>query len=179
MDNIEPTAQPFLERHRRFLGLFAIGIGFACFVLVYWIADVADAAKINPPKWLQAVLGLGFLGTIGCEFFAIFWGLHDLAHQFLPEGRLKAFVLRPRFESLDDKQKQMAPHEYGLAALQLAMLPVWIIIGLVVIGVVILLFVGGFAAVGALAGKFFAGWPPWAIVICILLVAILLKEQKG
>lgn len=172
--------QSFEERYKRFLGLMAIIIAVATLLLAYWIVDVVDAMKIDPPKWLAYVLGFGFLILVFCEFFAVVWGLGDVVHQFLPEGRFKKSLIqasRPKFEASEGKQ--MTPEEMGGAAFALATAPLYVLLGLAVIGLVILLAVGGAAVVGALLEKFLAGWPPWAIVICILLVAILFKEDRA
>jgi uncharacterized membrane protein len=181
MDEIEIAPPPFLERHKRLLGVFAIAIAVATVWLMFWIMDVADGMKLDPPEWLGFIFGAGFLLTLLADFFAVIWGLHDLAYQLLPDGRFKTFVLYGTLPKLGNEQgeKPMTSDGMGSAAFAAATAPLYVIFGVAIIGLIILLFVGGIAAVGAVAGKFFGGWPPWAIVICVLLVAILLKNEKS
>ena len=56
------------------------------------------------------------------------------------------------------------------------LLPFYIPLALAALALVVLMFYGGVALIGSLFHSVFSGWPTWAIVITILLVAILLKK---
>lgn len=90
-------------------------------------------------------------------------GIPDLVVHFVPDGRLKRLLL------WGDRSPEVIAKEFNQSGYAIALLPFFIPVGLAVLALIILLFAGGFALIGGLFSSLFAGWPPWAVVITILL----------
>lgn len=142
----------------------------AGFVLSFFLIEWLDKAKLDIPKWLETglivVAVLPFLAFI----LALKEGIPDLIVHCVPDGRLKRFLL------WGDRLPEVIAKEFNESGYGIALLPFFIPVGLAVVAIIILLVVGGFVLVGSLFSAMFAGWPPWAVVITILLIAILLKK---
>ena len=149
----------------RVLLLCLIGLTIS-FFYVGWLDD----AKLDAPKWVQT--GLGILAALPFLAFILALGLGgaDLVVHFVPEGRLKRLLLR------GDRSPQTIATEFKDTGYIIALLPFIIPVALCVLAFIALLLFGGVAVVGDLFSAVFSGWPSWAIVITILLVAILLKK---
>lgn len=149
----------------RVLLLCLVGLALS-FFFIGWLDD----AKLDLPKWLQTgvalVAGISFLAFI----LALALGGADLVVHFVPEGRLKRLLLR------GDRSPEAIATDFKNTGYFLSLLPFIITVALILVGAALLLFFGGVALVVTMFSAMFAGWPSWAIVITILLVAILLKK---
>ncbi len=140
------------------------------FLLISWL----DAYKPTMPKWVETILM--FFATM--PFLLFVWALAaggaDLVVHFVPEGRIRRLLLK------GDRSPETITKEFGEAGYSYALLPFYLAIGLALVVVVVVIIAGGFvlgtAAINSLWNSIFGEWPPWAIVITFLLVALLLKK---
>lgn len=143
---------------------------FVTFLFVDWL----DAYNPDIPKWIESIL----MFFAALPFLLFLWALAaggaDLVVHFVPKGRFKRLLLR------GDRSPETIAKEFGEAGYMYALLPFYLAIGLALVAAIVVFIAGGFvvgtAAINALWNSIFGGWPPWAIVITFLLVALLLKK---
>ncbi|MGH8491240.1 MAG: hypothetical protein ACREXS_20850 [Gammaproteobacteria bacterium] len=153
--------------------LLAVRVFLLCFAglsLSYFFIDWIDTAKPDIPKWLEK----GFIILAVLPFLAILLalkeGIADLVVHFVPEGRVRRLLL------WGDRTPEAIATQFNESGYAIALLPFFIPLALAALALVVLLLFGGVALVGSLFSAMFSGWPSWAVVITILLVAILLKK---
>jgi len=171
MDIANPLNAPL---RRKLLALRVWALCLVGLVLSFFLIDWLDGFKFDIPKWLESVFI--FFGVLPFLTFlyALGAGGADLIVHFVPEGRLKRFLLK------GDRSPETIAKEFGKSGYSYALLPFFLPLALLAIVLVVALIFGGaalvFAAISALWNSVFGGWPSWAIVITFLLIAILLKK---
>lgn len=153
--------------------LLAVRVFLLCFVglsLSFFFIEWLDTAKPDIPKWLEKafifIAVLPFLAFI----LTLKEGIADLVAHFVPSGRLKRVLL------WGDRPPEVIAAEFNKSGYTIAMLPFVIPLLLAALALVVFLVFGGVALVGSMFSAMFSGWPSWAVVITVLLVAILLKK---
>lgn len=165
---VKNPAKPTLRR--KLLALRVIALASVIAVSWVFIIGWADDLNLGLPKWAEVALALvAVLPFFSC-FLAIVHGIPDLVVHVVPEGRLRRFLL------WGDRSPETIAREFEESGYSLALLPVYLVLGIAALGLVLVLSLGGFALLGHMFSGLFAGWPSWAIVITILLVAILFKK---
>jgi hypothetical protein len=155
---------------RKLLGFRVILVNalmiFGAFQMIDWV----DHAKIQMPHWLQTIVTVPLV----LAFLSFFWTISaagtDLTAHFLRDGKLRSLLLK------GDKSPQQIAEEFAQSGYWIALLPLILAGGAVLIAVAVAVVIGGFALAGGAIAGVFNGWPPWAIVITILLVLILVKK---
>lgn len=168
----ENTVEVTLWRKLLALRVWALCVAglFITFLFINWL----DTYKPDIPKWIETVLM--FLAVLPFLMFlyALAAGGADLVVHFIPEGRIRRLLLK------GNRSPETIAKEFGETGYLYALLPFVLAIGLAAIGIVVVIIFGGlvvgFAALSALWNSIFGGWPPWAIVITLLLVALLIKK---
>ena len=155
---------------RKLLAVRVLLLCVAGLVLSFFLIEWLDKAKLDIPKWLETGLIIVAVFPFLAFILTLKEGIPDLIVHFVPDGRLQRFLL------WGDRLPEVIAKEFNESGYGIALLPVLLPVGLAVVVIIILLFVAGFALIGSLLSAIFAGWPPWAVVITILLVAILLKK---
>jgi hypothetical protein len=145
--------------------LCCIGLALSLFIIEWF-----DTAKPDIPKWVEMTVIVLAVIPFFAFFIALKQGIADLVVHFIPDGRVKRFLL------WGDKPAETIATEFRETGYAIALLPFILPVGLAAVALVVLLFFGGIALVGSLFSAMFSGWPSWAIVITFLLVAILLKK---
>ena len=75
-----------------------------------------------------------------------------------------------------DRTPETIATEFSQSGYAMALLPFVIPLLLGALVLIALLLFGGMALVGSMFSALFSGWPSWAVIITILLVAVLLKK---
>jgi hypothetical protein len=149
---------------RAFL-LCLVGISLSCF-LVNWI----EAAKLDIPKGFED----SFFGVIVLPLYTIFYTLPacitDLVVHFVPEGRFRRLYIG------SGRTPEAMATKFEKRGYAIALLPLVIPLVLGALALIALLLFGGVALVSGVFSSMFSGWPAWAVVVTLLLVAILLKK---
>lgn len=153
----------------RVWALCAVGV-FTAFLLIDWL----DSFKSDIPKWIQTIFIILLLLPLVALLSALRDGGADLVVHFVPEGRIRRFLLK------GDRSPEAIANEFGKSGYSYALLPFIVPLVLAIAAIVIAIIFGGVvlgsAAISALWNGIFGGWPPWAVVITFLLIALLLKK---
>lgn len=167
------SAVDTLLKGREWLALRLIAISLPMNAVLWWMMDFVDRDHLfgEFPKWLQYVVILPVVAGFFGLGYLLLRGSHDLLVHVLPAGRFKHTVVG------DDAANEQSVKEFPELGRVAAFAPLWLV-GLYLV----LLLMAGFALGGfaALSGIWSAvsGWPSWAVVITILLVMILFKQDK-
>ncbi|MDI4635839.1 hypothetical protein J7U46_22425 [Pelomonas sp. V22] len=155
---------------RKLLGLRVLFVIVTNASLALFFIGWLDDAKLHLHPWIEngIMIFVGLFALIG--FLGFTRSLEDLVIHFLPDGGLRRLLLK------GDRTPDEQAAEFARDGMNFALLPFVVPAGLIVIVAVLALIVGGGALIGGLFSALFAGWPAWAIVICILLVANLYKK---
>lgn len=170
MDNAVQSKNPLAAPiWRKLLAVRVLALGALSLALTAWLGDLMETLKLDLPRWLFLILLLPGLAAVFGFYFGLVAGLTDLAVHFLPSGRVRGLLLR------GDRTPEQLSAEFADGAYLYALMPAFVLAGMLLIAVVCLLVLGG---VAALSGAFamVSGWPSWAIVIAVLLVLLLLKK---
>lgn len=170
----EPVPGTFDPLHaplwRKLLAVRVLMLCVAGLILSFFLIEWIDNAKLDMPKWLKTGLIIVAMFPFLAFILALKEGIPDLIVHFVPDGRLKRLLLR------GDRSPEVIAKEFNQSGYSIALLPFFIPVGLGIVALGILLFIGGFVLISGFFSAMFAGWPPWAVVITILLVAVLLKK---
>ena len=165
--SVDPLRAPLWRK------LLAVRVFLLCFVgliLSFFFIEWIDSAKPDIPKWLEK----GFILFAVMPFLAFLLslkeGIADLVVHFIPEGRFKRLLL------WGDRTPETIATEFSQSGYAMALLPFVIPLLLGALVLIALLLYGGMALVGSMFSALFSGWPSWAVIITILLVAVLLKK---
>jgi hypothetical protein len=155
---------------RKLLAVRVLLVSVAAVAVSISLIGWFDSAKPDVPRWLQkGVVFLAFIPFLTL-FVLVIQGITDMAVHFIPEGKVKRLLV-----GTGKSSAEMA-REFAESGYVFALLPfiIWALLAGLLLG--LLLIFGGFALVSSLFSSLFAGWPPWAVVITILLVLILAKK---
>ena len=169
----DPTHESF---RRKTLGMRVVLVNVGVLVLVIFLGDWFDHfGKVNGfPKWIEKVTLIPFIFILFAAGMSIHAGLHDSVNHLIPNGKLKDMILKQRGEKTDETPEKFSEHveQLGYSAVQV---PLYIIGGIIGIGLLLLLVFGGAALFISAISSFLSSTPAWATVIIILLIAILNK----
>ena len=157
---------------RKLLAIRYLVFGIIGLAITLYLVDWIDHSKPDIPRWLEKVI-IGFVALQFLAFgaFLINGAIPDLIVHFAPDSRIMQWLIRNRGWS-----PEAIATEFSKGGYLLPMLP--LIVAGIVIGIllVVLLMLGGLALAYSLISAMFSGWPSWAIVIALLLLAIYLKK---
>lgn len=162
-----PLASPL---SRKLLGLKVIAACSLSLVIAFYALAWLDEAKLDLPKWIWNILALPFLAAAFGFLYGVAAAGADLVVHFLGDGGLKRLLLG------GDRTPDEIAANFESVGYVYALLPAYIAGGIVVLAIALALVVGGVAAVLSLWNNVVDKWPPWAIVITILLILLLQKK---
>jgi len=155
---------------RKLLGFRVILVNalmvFGAFQYLQWL----DHAKLEMPRWLETAVMLPVLIALITFLWTLAAAGTDLAAHLLRDGKLRRLLLK------GDKSPQQIAEDFAQSGYVMALLPLILTGGAVLVGIAVAIVIGGFGLAGGVISSIFNGWPTWAIVITILLVLILIKK---
>lgn len=167
-----------LLKGRRWLALRFLVVSLLTNCLLWWLMDALDSGDHiwrQIPKWAQLAAVLPVVAAIYGLGFLILRGAHDMLIYALPAGKWKTRLIG------DEGSNITSAEEFPELGRTAAFGPI-LILGLYLI--LVLLAVLVFSGLAAVYGLWYgfraitAGWPSWAIVITVLLVLILFRQNR-
>lgn len=167
-----------LLRGRRWLALRFLVVSLLTNFLLWWLMDALDSGDRiwrQIPKWAQLAAVLPVVAAIYGLGFLILRGTHDMLIYALPAGKWKIRLVG------DEGSNITSAEEFPELGRTAAFGPILILVLYMALVMVAVFVFSGLAAVYGLwigVRTITAGWPSWAIVITVLLVIILFRQNR-
>lgn len=162
-----------LPKGRKWLALRLLAISLGTNALMWWLADNDQANRLldGLPEWMALLVALPMLAGFFGLFVLLTRGIPDVLSHSMSDGKWKNRLLEDNLAAIASAK------DFEEIAWMAAFAPFMVIALYVALVIIAALAFGGIAALSGLWGAV-SGWPSWAIVITILLVLILLKQNK-
>lgn len=162
-----------LLKGRKWLALRLLVISFGTNALMWWLADNDQANRLleGLPQWMGLLIGLPLMAGFFGLFVLLTRGIPDLLSHSMSDGKWKSRLLEDRLAAIASAK------DFEEIAWVAAFAPFMVIAIYVVLVILAAVALGGIAALSGLRDAV-SGWPSWAVVITILLVLILFKQDK-